>query len=113
MIIAEGTNRVRVTNDLTVHAGVVAIRAACRKIGSLELKNCEIPASSEPCPRCFGAMYWARASDAAHAGFDDSRIYGEISQPHTERSVPIIPLMREQALEPFRAWAVKSDKIPY
>jgi guanine deaminase len=40
-------------------------------------------------------------------------MYGEISQPHTERSVPIIPLMREQALEPFRAWAVKSDKIPY
>jgi guanine deaminase len=121
-IIAEGTNRVTATNDPTAHAEMVAIRAACQELGTFELKDCEIYASCEPCPMCLGAIYWTRlarvyfagfASDASKAGFEDSLIYGEIGQPHDKRKIPTIPMMREQALEAFRLWAAKPDKISY
>ena len=59
-IIAEGTNEVTATNDPTAHAEVVAIRGACKKLGTFELKDCDLYTSCEPCPMCLGAIYWAR-----------------------------------------------------
>src|SRR6204780_2099180 len=80
-IIAEAANRVTVENDPTAHAEIVAIREACRKLGTFHLTDCELYSSCEPCPMCLGAIYWARLArvyfastdaDAAKAGFDDS-----------------------------------------
>lgn len=121
-ILAEGTNRVTSTNDPTAHAEVVAIREACKKLGLFELSGCDIYTTCEPCPMCLGAIYWARparvyfactAADASKAGFDDSFIYQEISRPHALRSIPMSSMMREEALEAFRAWEKKQDKINY
>lgn len=121
-IIAEGANSVTSTNDPTAHAEIVAIRKACAKLGRFELRDCEIYASCEPCPMCLGAIYWARptrvyygstAADAAKAGFDDSIIYSEIPQPHSERKIPMLQLMSEEALAAFSAWERQANKIPY
>lgn len=121
-IVAEGVNQVTLTQDPTAHAEIIAIRQACAKLGAFELKDCEIYTSCEPCPMCIGAIYWARlsrvyfantAEDAANIGFDDSLIYGELSRPSSQRRIPIIQMMREEALAGFRAWADKPDKIPY
>jgi len=121
-IVAEGANRVTLTNDPTAHAEVSAIREACRKLGLFELKGCELYTSCEPCPMCLGAIYWTRlsrvyfgglAADASQAGFDDSFIYREIEQPHAGRGIPMVQMMREEALAAFRAWQEKSDKIRY
>lgn len=121
-IVAEGTNRVTATNDPTAHAEMVAIRRACQKLGTFDLKGCEMYVSCEPCPMCLGAIYWARiervyfaglAADASDAGFDDSFIYGELARPRNERKIPMVPLMRDQALEAFRIWREKPDKIAY
>jgi guanine deaminase len=121
-IIAEGVNQVTATNDPTAHAEVLAIRQACRKLGVFELKTCDLYTSCEPCPMCLGAIYWARlahvyfgsfAADASRAGFDDSFIYREIAQPHAQRGIPMIQIMREEALASFRAWEEKPNKIPY
>jgi guanine deaminase len=121
-IFAEGANRVTLTNDPTAHAEVLAIREACKKLGLFELRSCDLYTSCEPCPMCLGAIYWARlsrvyfgglAADAAHAGFDDSFIYREIAEPHAERTIPMVQLMREEALTAFRAWQEKPDKIRY
>jgi tRNA(Arg) A34 adenosine deaminase TadA len=121
-IIAEGANSVTSTNDPTAHAEVVAIRNACRALSSFDLHGCEIYTSCEPCPMCLGAIYWARlariffactAADAANAGFDDSFIYKEIARPHPERKIPMTEMMREEALDGFRAWVQKQDKIVY
>src|SRR5580700_8658855 len=59
-IIARGWNRVTSTNDPTAHAEVTAIRGACRKLKTFELKGCELYTSCEPCPMCLAAIYWAR-----------------------------------------------------
>ena len=121
-IIAEGANSVTATNDPTAHAEVLAIRAACAKLGCFELRGCELYTSCEPCPMCFGAIYWARpdrvyfgctAADASQAGFDDSFIYQEIPQPHSARKIPMVRRMRDEALEAFRAWERQPDKRPY
>ncbi len=59
-VIAEGWNEVTSTNDPTAHAEIVAIRAACKKLGTWVLTDCDIYTSCEPCPMCLGAIYWAR-----------------------------------------------------
>ncbi len=121
-IIAEGTNRVTSTNDPTAHAEVVAIREACRVLGSFQLTGCEIYTTCEPCPMCMGAIYWARpahvyfaatAADAAHYGFDDSLIHQELQRPRAERKIPLTQLMGSEALAAFVAWEKKPDKIKY
>ncbi len=121
-IIAEGANQVTATNDPTAHAEVVAIREACRKLGAFQLDGCEIYTSCEPCPMCLGAIYWARpsklyfastAEDAARAGFDDRFIYEQLEVDYAERTIPAEQIMREQAVEAFRAWRASSDRIDY
>jgi len=121
-IIAEAANSVTSANDPTAHAEIMAIREACRKLGTFALEDCEMYATCEPCPMCLGAIYWARparlyfaaiSADASQAGFDDSFIYREIALPREERKILMIPLMREEALAAFREWHAKGDKIPY
>ena len=121
-IIAEGANQVTSTNDPTAHAEMVAIREACRKLVAFELEACEIYTSCEPCPMCLGAIYWARLSrvyfanadaDASRVGFDDSLIYRELALPYSQRKIPMIQMMREEALAAFRAWENKSNKVEY
>lgn len=121
-ILAEGTNRVTSANDPTAHAEIVAIRAACAKLGVFQLNGFDLYASCEPCPMCLGAIYWARparvyfagtAADASRVGFDDSLIYRELPLPPQQRSIPMVQMMREEALEAFRVWEEKPNKIPY
>jgi tRNA(Arg) A34 adenosine deaminase TadA len=121
-IVAEGTNRVTATHDPTAHAEIVAIREACRELGTFQLDGCDVYTSCEPCPMCLGALYWARparvffgntAADAAAVGFDDSAIYEELRRPHGERRLPMVQLMRDEAQAAFRAWRDKADKVGY
>jgi tRNA(Arg) A34 adenosine deaminase TadA len=121
-IIAEGHNQVTSGNDPTAHAEVVAIRAACRQLGSFNLQGCEMYTSCEPCPMCLGAIYWARLDrvyyantriEAAAIGFDDDHIYREFDKPIGGRAVPFIHLQSEEARQIFREWLEKPDKIPY
>ena len=122
IVVGEAANQVTSTNDPTAHAEVVAIRAACQKLGAFDLGGCVIYSSCEPCPMCLGAIYWARLSrvyfanvdaDASKIGFDDSLIYQEIAKPHSQRKIPMIQMMRDEALEAFRAWESKPNKIEY
>ena len=121
-VIGEGTNLVTSENDPTAHAEIVAIRRACRALGTFQLAGCEIYSSCEPCPMCLGAIYWARperifyansAADAMAAGFDDARILEEITLPHHRRNIPMIRIMSTRALAAFQAWLAKPDKILY
>jgi guanine deaminase len=122
IVIAEAANQVTATNDPTAHAEMLAIRQACQKLHRFELRGCDLYTSCEPCPMCLGAIYWARidkvyfgnlAADAAKIGFDDSAIYAEITQPHSQREIPMIQMMRAEALAAFRAWEENPGKILY
>lgn len=121
-IVGRGWNQVTSTNDPTAHAEVTAIRNACQKLKTFELNDCELYTSCEPCPMCLAAIYWARfqkvyfantRKDAAEIDFDDDLIYREIALPIKRRKIPMQQLLRPEALEVFKAWKSKPDKIRY
>jgi tRNA(Arg) A34 adenosine deaminase TadA len=121
-ILAEGANLVTSANDPTAHAEIVAIRAACRSLGRFHLTGCEIYTSCEPCPMCLGAIYWAQLdkvffgctrADAAAVGFDDEWIYHEIATSLADRRLPMVQLMRDDALRAFEAWTQAEGRIDY
>src|SRR5205085_9779624 len=98
-IVGRGNNRVTSSNDPTAHAEVVAIRDACKNLGTFQLDGCEVYTSCEPCPMCLRAIYWARPKviyfannreDAANIGFDDSMIYDEMAAKIEMRKIPIL-----------------------
>ena len=121
-IIARGWNRVTSANDPTAHAEVTAIRAACRKLKTFHLDDCELYTSCEPCPMCLAAIYWARFKkvfyantrrDAARIEFDDDLIYREVARPVARRKIAMRQLLRPEALKVFAEWQAKTDKIRY
>ncbi len=121
-LIAKSANKVTSSNDPTAHAEVSAIRAACKKLKTFDLSGCVIYTSCEPCPMCLGAIYWSRIqtiyyantkTDAATIGFDDQFIYEELDQPMHQRQLPIIQMMREEALTAFKKWEKSPLKVAY
>jgi guanine deaminase len=121
-IVAEGTNRVTLTNDPTAHAEIVAIREACRVLADFQLSGCDLYTTCEPCPMCLGAIYWARpaqiiyaatAADAAGAGFDDAFIYEELKIAPSARRIPMTQLLRDDSLAIFSAWKQQENKTRY
>ena len=121
-IVAEGSNCVTLDCDPTAHAEVSTIRKACKALKTFDLSGCEIYTSCEPCPMCFGAIYWAHLDkiymgndrkDAAKIGFDDDFIYQEIALSPEQREKPSEILLRDEALEALRMWEEKEDKTEY
>jgi tRNA(Arg) A34 adenosine deaminase TadA len=122
VIVASSANKVVQQNDPTAHAEVSAIRLACQQLGTHNLEGCVIYTSCEPCPMCLGAIYWARISaiyygntkaDAADIGFDDHFIYQELERPMHHRKLPIIQLLRDEALSAFKLWENSESKKKY
>jgi guanine deaminase len=121
-VVATGVNQVTATNDPTAHAEVTAIRAACKALGSFQLRGCTVYTSCEPCPMCLAALYWSRcegifygntAADAAAAGFDDSFLYAEVAKPIAQRTIPTARLLGDEAIESFDMWRATPNKIEY
>jgi tRNA(Arg) A34 adenosine deaminase TadA len=121
-IVGRGSNQVTSTNDPTAHAEIVAIREACRRLKSFQLKGCDLYTSCEPCPMCLSAIYWARLrtvyygntrKDAAGIAFDDDFIYREVGLPIRKRELVMKQLLRKEALAAFAEWKLKPDKITY
>ncbi|WP_368671738.1 nucleoside deaminase [Lewinella sp. W8] len=121
-IVGSGNNMVTSINDPTAHAEVVAIRDACKRLGTFQLDDCVIYTSCEPCPMCIGAIYWARPNrvvygcdrfNAASIGFDDDFIYKEIAKDRDARKIPMSQILGEEAKIVFDEWSKKMDKLEY
>lgn len=121
-VIAKSANRVTSTNDPTAHAEISAIRLACAELNTFDLNGCVIYTSCEPCPMCLGAIYWSRIhtiyyantkADAAYIGFDDKFIYEELDKPMEKRSLPVIQMLRDEAMQAFKLWETSPMRIEY
>ena len=121
-IIAEGSNKVTSNNDPTAHGEIVAVREACKKLNDFSLNGCELYSTCEPCPMCLSAIYWARIDkiyyantreDARKIDFDDSLIYTELQKKIDKRKIPMIQILRNEALKAFELWDKKKDKVKY
>lgn len=120
-VIAEGTSSVVELRDPTAHAEVMALRHAGQKLGRHLMPDAVMYASSEPCPMCLVACYWARiprlvfaatSHDVATYGFEDLQLYRELARPLEERSLneqAATGPTQVRAVEILRAWA---DRLP-
>ena len=121
-VVAKSANKVTTSNDPTAHAEVSAIRLASKKLKTYDLSGCVIYTSCEPCPMCLGAIYWAHIDtifyantkrDAAEIGFDDNFIYEEIALSMDKRKLPVVQVLRDEAIQAFRLWQESDLKVEY
>lgn len=120
-VVGEGTSSVVELSDPTAHAEVMALRHAGATLQRHLLEDGIMYASSEPCPMCLAACYWARlprivfgatSNDVAEMGFEDLQFYRELSLPAENRFLrenAAEGTLRERATEVLQAWA---DQLP-
>ncbi|MBT8230149.1 MAG: nucleoside deaminase [Bacteroidia bacterium] len=121
-IISEGINKVTSNNDPTAHAEILAIRKACEKLNRFHLDGYTLYTSCEPCPMCFGAIYWSKIKrvvfastreDADMINFNDNFIYRELELPIEKRSIEFNHIPLDEALSLLKNWVNKEDRTEY
>lgn len=122
-IIGRGSNKVISENDPTAHAEIMAIRDACKSLGTYDLSDCELYTSCYPCPMCLSAIIWANIKkvyygntkeDAANIGFRDDFIYEYIKNGNNNADVLSLESMdREETIKAFDEYKNKDDKVNY
>lgn len=119
-IIAKGHNRVLSTNDPTCHGEIDAIRKACKKLNTYDLKGCILYTTGEPCPMCACACLWANIekvyygcsiSDTEDIGFRDNGFYKFFEQD--KRKNYFIQTEKEKCLTLYNDYKNKKDKKEY
>lgn len=109
-IIGSSGNHVLELTDPTAHAEVMAIRDACKNMGSTDLSGCEIYSSAEPCPMCTAAIYWAglkiiyfsnTEKESLEYGFVDKEILEELRKPSAKRKIKSNRIINPSALKVF------------
>jgi len=121
-VVGTGTSSVMELHDPTAHAEVLALRAAGRARGDHLMENGVMYSSSEPCPMCLVACYWAHISklvyaanshDVAVHGFEDLQFYRQLSLANSERGllteVAVEGEARERATGALTEWV---NKLP-
>lgn len=83
-IVGRGHNTVLKDNDPTCHGEMMAIRDACKNLGTFNLEGCSLYTTAAPCPMCKGAILWANIAetfygctieDTDRIGFRDEVFY--------------------------------------
>ena len=114
-IVGQGHNEVVKQKDPTCHGEIMAIRNACKNLGTYDLSGCELYTTAEPCPMCRGAILWANISrvyygcnitDTDRIGFRDKVFYEGENDISEE-------LDRQECLEVFEEYVTIKDKKQY
>jgi tRNA(Arg) A34 adenosine deaminase TadA len=122
-VIADGMNHVVAQNDPTWHGEMHAIRQACALLKKPKLDGCILYTSSEPCPMCLATAYWAAvdgivygavvADSKKYGNFDDDFIYAQFATPVKDRAISQQSLMRREAVEVWKEYSNREDKVDY
>ena len=122
-VIACGHNAVWSSNNITLHAEIVAIGAACKALKAIDLSKCTIYSTCEPCPMCFSACHWARISrivfgccikDARNFGFNEMVVSNLKLRELIKSKVKITGgLKRQENLELFEFWQKQAKGKAY
>jgi guanine deaminase len=121
-IIAMGVNAVVPNLDPTAHAEIIVIREAAKILKTIDLKECVLYTSCEPCPMCLGASQWAgiqkiyfalTMKDAERMGFEDALFYEKFRNPKSLDYPLTINLRTPDADRIIEKWLNKSNKTMY
>ncbi len=120
VVVACEHNRVWMTCDITAHAEICAIRAACRQLNTIDLSGCAIYSTCEPCPMCFSAIHWARIGriiygadivDAQRAGFHELEISNQQMKKSGHSSIEILDgVLKKDCVSLFSEWQEHNGK---
>ncbi len=69
-IVGEGYNRRESDRHALAHAELMAIDAACKRLGGWRLLDCALFVTLEPCPMCSGAIIQARIDEVYYGASD-------------------------------------------
>lgn len=69
-IIARGYNKRETKKNALLHAEIIAINRACKKLGGWRLPGCDLYVTLEPCPMCAGAIINARIDNVYFGAYD-------------------------------------------
>ena len=69
-IISRGYNLREKKNNALMHAEIIAINKACKKLNSWRLEDCELYVTLEPCPMCAGAIIQSRIKNVFYGACD-------------------------------------------
>jgi len=103
-LVAPGVNMVIPENNAMLHAEIVAIMFAQKKLGHYDLsagstRRLELVTSTEPCAMCVGAVCWAglrrlvcgaKSEDAEAIGFDEGPRHPQWVRELTDRGVEVV-----------------------
>jgi tRNA(Arg) A34 adenosine deaminase TadA len=116
-------NIVWATTDITAHAEINAIRSACQKLKTIDLSDCVLYSTCEPCPMCFAAIHWARIekviygariSDAKKTGFNELTVSNRQMKSIGGSPVSIVSnFLREECVPLFEEWAARPENKVY
>jgi guanine deaminase len=121
-VVGEGTSSVVELHDATAHAEVMALREAGRTVGRHLMPDAVMYSSSEPCPMCLMACYWAQVPrlvfgatsyDVGTYGFEDLQFYRDLTLPAGQRLLvgqTDDGQLRAEAADVLRLWA---QALPY
>ncbi len=125
-LIAAGVNLVESGNCSILHAEMVAIALAQKKLGRYDIgkggkQDCELTASTEPCAMCFGAIHWsgvsrlacgARDEDARAIGFDEGPKLDTWRAALEERGIEVFQdVMRDESVDVLSLYAQSGGRI--
>lgn len=116
-IIARGENRVQLQQNPTLHAEIVAINRACKKLGTKFLDECDIYVTLEPCAMCATAISFARIRNIYFAATDpkgggitsNARIY-ETDRHLWKPTVQQIPEFADESAQLLRQFFASRRK---
>lgn len=120
-IVGEGTSSVIEHRDPTAHAEIMALRHAGQNLGQHLMPDAVMYASSEPCPMCLTACYWARiprlvfgatSRDVALHGFEDLQLYRELTRDIRNRTLQEDAANDEQRHRATAVLAAWTDRLP-
>ncbi len=105
-VVASAGNRTRELSDPSAHAELLAVREACRALGSERLIDHDLYVTLEPCPMCAGLISFARirrlyygASDPKSGGVEQGpRVFTHPTCHHTPEIYPGLGEVEAKAL---------------
>ena len=101
-IIAKAYNQVQLLKDVTAHAEILVITAACNEMQMKYLPNATLYTSLEPCLMCSGALFWNKIGKIIFAASDEKNGYSQFfkySSPFHPKTIVESGLLANESAE--------------
>ena len=85
-VIARGYNLRETKQNSLLHAEIIAINKACKKLNNFRLEGCELYVTIEPCVMCAGAIIQSRIKKVYYGATDDK--YGAVQSVAKTFDIP-------------------------